>query len=130
MLAEKLKDLIEELEINDLLQLHNNYCSEVNGFDDYIYSMDDLDEVCSGQDAFWIACRVYYGEFNPNDDYLQFNGYGNFISFGAYGVKEYVYIDDIVDYIIEHNDSLYNDDIQNLLDEYETEETEETETEV
>jgi hypothetical protein len=107
------------MDISELLQLHNNYCDAVNGFDDYIYSMDDLNELCSGQDAFWITCRVFYGEFNPNDDYLTFNGYGNFISFNEWKAKDYIYTDDIIDYIIDNNDSLYNDEIQDLLDEYE-----------
>ena len=121
MLNEKLSAIINEMDISDLLQLHNNYCDSVNGFDDYIYSMDDLDELCSGQDAFWITCRVFYGDFNPNDEYLKFSAYGNFISFNEWGAKDYIYIDDIIAYIIDNNDSLYNDEIQELLNEYESE---------
>lgn len=70
-----------------------------NGYliDDRYYTMDELDELFSGQSPLEILQRSYfghdedtwttdsygnknYGEFNPNRDYFRFNGYGNLVS--------------------------------------------------
>lgn len=125
MLKEKIIECINDMETMDIIQLHNEYCDATNGYDDQIYSMDDFEEICSGQDAYWVACRVFYGDFDPNDEYIMFTAYGNFRTLNEYNVDEYIYTDDIADYIADNNDSLYNDDIQDILDEYESKETNE-----
>lgn len=116
MLKEKLLACIDEMDAGDLIALHNEYCGAVNDCDRYIYSMDDLDMLCNGKDAFWIACRTYFGDFNASDDYIAFNGYGNFETLNDYNLKSYIFADDIADYIARNNDSLYNDDIQDIID--------------
>ena len=121
MLKTKIIECINEMDTDELIQLHNEYCDAVNDLDSYIYSMDDFEILCSGQSAEWIACRIFYGSFNPNNEYVMFNGYGNFISACDYSIKEHIYIDDIAGYIIRSNDSLYNDDIQEILDDEEVE---------
>ena len=118
-LKEKILECIGNMDTSDLIQLHNNYCDAVNGFDNYIYSMEDLDMLCDCKDAHWIACRIFYGDFNPNDDYITFNGYGNFVSLDDYNVGFHIFADDIADYVVEKEDSLYNDEIQDILDEME-----------
>lgn len=116
-MKEKIIAYIEEMETVDLIQLHNEYCMEVNTSDNYIFSMDDLDMICQGQDAYWIACRTYFGEFNANDDYIMFDGYGNFRTLNEYNAKHYIYIDEIADYIISNNNSLCDDEILDILEE-------------
>lgn len=66
--------------------------SEINGYNgafEYLiaYDMDSLDDFMHGQDAHFIACRVYFGDFNPTDDYFNFDGYGNLVS---YNEREYM----------------------------------------
>ena len=118
-LKEKLQELFKEMSISDLVNVHREYCDATNCFDDEIYSMDDFDEVIGEQEPWWIACRIFYGDFNPNDDYFTFNGYGNLKSLNSYNASEYIYINDIIDHIIENHDALYNDEIEAILDEYE-----------
>lgn len=118
-MKEKLKELFEEMSLSDLLSVHREYCQATNCFDDEIFDMDMFDEIMHGQDPWWIACRIFYGDFNPNDDYFTFNAYGNLKSINEYNIKDYIYIDDIIDHIIDNNDALYNDDIQAILDEFE-----------
>lgn len=125
MLKERIVGCINEMETTDLIQLHNEYCDAVNGYDNHIYHMDDLDLLCEGQDAHWIACRAIFGDFNANDDYIMFDGYGNFRTLNDYNVNNYIYAEDIADYITENNNPLYNDDIQDILDEHESKETNE-----
>lgn len=77
----------------------------------------------------WLN-RFYYGSdeystdegsANPNRNYFTFNAYGNVISFdyiyNSY-TKEFNHmdIDELIDYIIENDDSLFNDDIQEILE--------------
>ena len=121
---EKILELLEEMNESDLLSVYREYLDAVNGYDDYIYSIDEFDEILTGQTPEWIACRIFYGDFNPNIEYFKFDGYGNLQSVYSYELKEYIYIDDIADYIIENNDSLYNDEIQEILDEMEGAENE------
>lgn len=75
---------------NDCIESLDSY----NGYlgDDRYYSMDELDELYSGESATEILQRAFYGydedtsteeshtEFNPNRDYFRFNGYGNLVS--------------------------------------------------
>ena len=95
-----LKNIIEYFEenedvFNDCIEDLDSY----NGYlgDDRYYSMDELDELYSGQDATEILMRAFYGydaetwhtdshgekeygPFNPNRDYFTYNGYGNLVS--------------------------------------------------
>ena len=116
---EKIIDLIQEMNKADAVALHNEYCYETNNFDDEIFDIDRLDEICSGQDAYWLACRIFYGDFNPNYDHFKFNGYGNLQSIAPYNVFVYIDETEIADYIIENDNDLYNNDIRYILDEIE-----------
>ena len=72
---------------------------------------------------------TYYGNYNYNDDYVRFNGYGNLESFDEYAKNEEIKdnIDDIVDNLIEYYDfiEIYNEELQELLEEENEEEEEE-----
>lgn len=41
------------------------------------YDMDEFDEFMSNYTPMEIAQMIYFGEFNPNDEYFRFNAYGN-----------------------------------------------------
>ena len=58
-----------------LLQHMNGYdgCFEEATY----YDMDEFNEFMSNYTPMEIAQMIYFGEFNPNDDYFRFNGYGN-----------------------------------------------------
>ena len=45
------------------------------------YDMGDFDEFMDGYTPMEIAQMIWFGEFNPNDAYFCFNGYGNLESF-------------------------------------------------
>ena len=65
---------------------------------------------------------TYYGNYNYNDDYVKFNGYGNIDSYSEYERIEEIKdnIDDIVNYLVEHYEYMeINDEVlENLLEEY------------
>ena len=120
-IKEVLNNMIENMEIKELLQIHNEYCVNSNHFDDYIYNMDQIDEELEGCTPHRIACMTYYsGKFCPAHSYFWYNGYGNLES-SDYPLDK-IYIDDIADYIYQTENSLLNSDIQDILDETEEEE--------
>ena len=61
---------------------------------------------------------TYYGDYNYNDEYVKFNGYGNIDSYTEYERIEEIKdnIDDIVDNLIEYYYNIYiNEELENLL---------------
>lgn len=116
-MRDRIIELLEDMSNEELLNIHREYIYASECYDDEIFSIDRIDEICEGQDAYWIACRAYYGDFRPADPYFKFDGYGNFKSLCEFEIKEYIDIEEITDYIIDNNNALYNDDIQEILDE-------------
>ena len=69
---------------------------------------------------------TFYGDYNYNDDYVRFNGYGNLESFSEYDMIEEIkaYIEEIVENLIEYKDNICISDgnLEELLEEEEEEE--------
>lgn len=120
---EKIKEILDNMNDGNLLCINNEYCYATNNYDDEIFDMCMFDEQCEGMTPTDIAQRIFYGDFRPCDAYFKYNGYANFESFDY--PLDHVYTEDIASYIDDHEDSLFNDDIQEVLDEYEEEEEEE-----
>lgn len=120
----------KDIVINEIIKLFTedeevfNNCIEdldsYNGYlgDDRYYNMDELKEFYYNADVMDLINRVYYGysedetytdehgqikhcQFNPNQDYFRYNGYGNLVSawYKDYMVflNEY-FIDDLLQY--------------------------------
>lgn len=131
-MEEKILEVLKGMDDNAIISIWNEYCDKCNMYDDRVYYMEELDDIFYGQDVTYILNRAFFGHdqwseesaFNPNRAYFTFNGYGNLISLDWVSYNEYadsfgdcIDIDALVDYIVENNDSLYNDEIQNVLDE-------------
>lgn len=123
-MEEKIRELIDGMGNEDLRNLWNEYCDSANRMDDWIYDMSEFDEQCSGMTPTKVVQSVLCGDFRTNDNYFCYNGYANFESFDfvADGKNSPFYIDELIDYIIENEDSLMNDDIAEILAEEEDEE--------
>lgn len=117
---EVIENALRKMSTEDIIAIHNAYCDASNNMDDYIYSMSDFDEVMYGVSPWKVARCCYFGEsFNPCRDYFRFNGYANLESFDyAPGGNSGVYTYDIAEYIDKNEDALYNDTIQDILDEF------------
>ena len=130
---ERIMDVLKEMDDSELVSVWNEYCYATNRYDDEIldaYSMEEWIE--NAEDKISLLNRFYFGHddmdengsANPNRNYFTFNGYGNVISFdyiyNSYTNEfNYIYVNDLIDYIIENEDSLCNDDIQDILDDAE-----------
>jgi len=65
---------------------------------------------------------VQYGDYNINDDYVGFDGYGNLVSFNY---REYIdelksEVEEIVELLVEYHSEIYiSDELKELIDKYE-----------
>jgi hypothetical protein len=118
---DKIVAILEDMNTPEIIAIHNEYCDATHNMDDYVYYMEDFDEVMHGMTPWEIARCCFYGhEFCPAHDYFRFNGYANLESFDfAPEGNSGIYISDIADYIERSEDALFNDDIQSILDEEE-----------
>ena len=74
---------------------------------DYI-DMELFNEYMMDSEPTWIAERIFYGDFNPNDDYFQFNAYGNLVSYDLWDVNAEIedYIGEVIDALVEYKDHI------------------------
>lgn len=73
-----IRNYVEHLIGDDLEQLLQHMNAYDGCFEEATYyDMDEFDEFMSNYTPMKIAQMIYFGEFNPNDDYFRFNGYGN-----------------------------------------------------
>lgn len=117
MLKEELMELIEGMDINEQYSIFCEYCEKSGYYDNRPESMIFFDDLCSGMTPTEIL-ETYSDVVNC--DYFYFNGYGNPDSWE--GIETNSSIEEVVYYIIENDDDLYNGDIRDLLDEYVEEE--------
>ena len=112
----KLVDYINSMNDDEIVELHNCYCESAECEDDHIYSMYELDELLAGRTPTDILSMGFYGDFRPTHDFFWFNGCGNLES-ADYATDMPIFASDIADYILSEEDSLGNDEIQEILDE-------------
>ena len=112
---QKIVDYINGMGIEEKIALHNTYCDAANYMDDCIYAMDDMEEILDGVDKWELARMVQFGDFDCTKEFWGFNGYGNLVSYDAWELP--IYAEDIADYVLLKEDSLGNDEIQEILDE-------------
>ena len=109
---ETTRDVVNEL------NLYNN-CLD---FLDYYY-VEDLDEYLEGYAPTEILNKMFYGDFNPNNDYFKFNVYGNLESYNEWElVEEYeIYIDEIIEALLNNMDyvGIYDDKLKEMIEAYE-----------
>ena len=110
-----LVDYINSMNTDAIVELHNSYCEAAGHEDDRIYSMYELDELLEGRTPTDILSMGFYGDFRPHHDFFWFNGYGNLKS-ADYIAYMPIFAIDIANYILSKEDSLGNDEIQEILD--------------
>ena len=127
MKKENLLNEIKGLLLNDLDTL-KDAVRELNSWNaclDYldVYNNDDefFDMFFEGKPA-ELARAIYYGDFNYNDEYIKFNGYGNLETFSKYDYEELLEenIEEITENLIEYAEyiSINNEELDDLLSQY------------
>lgn len=122
-MEEKIKEYVESLTNEEKRSLWNEYCNADNRADDWIYNMSEFDDINEGKTPSDIALNICYGDFRATDNYFWFDGYGNFESSDCIdNDSSPFYVDELVDYIIENDNDLYDDNIREILEEEDEEE--------
>ncbi|MDO4800926.1 MAG: hypothetical protein Q4A15_02050 [Prevotellaceae bacterium] len=111
-----IKEYLYSLNDDELVNVHNAYCDNYGCMDDYIFNMEDIEDILYGTDKWELLRMAFYGNFNPNDDYFGFNGYGNLISFGyAENLHGYISFEDLADYAVNNDCMLEDTTIYEIL---------------
>lgn len=94
---------LEEMNDTDLVEVHNTCCMIVND-NDGIIQYNDLEGLQmllgDGEGYLSIACRVFYGSYNPNHEYVKLDGYANLDSFDD--PTDHICNSDMIDTIMEN----------------------------
>ena len=106
---EAIRNYVEQLTGDDLAQL----LQHMNGYDGCFeestyYDMDSFDEIMSNCMPMEIAQRIFFGDFNPNDEFFRFNAYGNLES--AERADVVAGAEDLEEDIIDHLVTCYSGD--------------------
>jgi hypothetical protein len=115
-------EFLNNLDVDNLIIVHRDYCDAVNCFDDEISCIEDFEDVLCGLNAFEVACRVTYGDFYPAAPYFRFNAYGNIQSIWESEIYEYIDVDLIADYAVENNVNFDYEEIAEILNSEQEEE--------
>ena len=107
-----LRDVVRELDgWNGCLDYLNVYNNDEEFFD--IFFANNPAEV---------ARAIYYGDFNYNDEYIKFNGYGNLETLSEYDYEELLKenVEEVIDCLIEYVEhiSIDNEELDDLLSQY------------
>ena len=127
MKKEMLLNEIKGLLLNDLDTL-KDVVSELNAWNACL----DYLEVYENDEEFFnmffenkpaeVARAIYYGDFNYNDNYIKFNGYGNLKTYSEYGYEKLLKenIAEIIECLIEYVESIsiYDEKLYELLSQY------------
>lgn len=123
--AEK-RDIVEgavdNLSENELLNIWNDYCDCNNYYDDKVYYVDELDELCYSMKPTEIISR--YGDldgFEYFTDGVYTEGSNDLLDLIDYGA--------LIDYIIDNEEDFDNSDIADALEEIEEDDDDEEEDE-
>ena len=74
------------IELLEMVQEVNSYNGGLEHLE--FYDMDCFNEIMCGLEPDELARRIFFGDFNPNHEYFEFNGYGNLESLSEYDLEK------------------------------------------
>ena len=73
---------IEAMSNEEQMEIHNQYCENVNNMDNQIfYNDEEFFEMCFSDRITDLVRAISYGDFEPNQEFIKFDGYGNLETF-------------------------------------------------
>ena len=116
-----MKNKIRELLVSDmgLTRVVVNELNWYNGSLEFleVYDMEEFNQFMEECEPTEIANKIFYGEFNPNDEYFRFDAYANLESLDEYDLHEdyKIYMTEIIDALINNYEDLDIED-ERLID--------------
>ena len=116
---ERFTDVFSELGDYEQVTIFNEWAYRIG--EEPINDMGEFDDLMHGWKPIDIALRIHFGDFNPNDSWFWFDGYGNLES--GYFVNDRIecFMEDMVGWYEEHKDVLtcVCSDMEQILEEEE-----------
>lgn len=113
-----IKQYIDEMDVLDL----RDVVIAVNTWDGYFdwlawEDMDNLNDILCGLEPSEIIDKVMYGDFNSNDDYFKFDGYGNLETCSELDMENELdeYRDEIAEYLPDFQGDVWDATLQELI---------------
>ncbi len=128
---ERVKDILALCDDDTLIALHNHYSQEICGSGDAIYHNAEEFFSIYFSDVLEAVRAVCFGEYRYQDEYVQFNGYGNlettnnpedWFDFGELATELLEDPDGELMSLLSDYDNNAHDEIIELLEEVEKEE--------
>ena len=114
--------LLNNMEVTREVVNELNSWDECLDFLEVLY-MEDLDYYLEGHTPSEILNKMFYGDFNPNDDYFRFDAYANLESLNEWDLEEEykMYIDEIIEALLNNIDyvGIYDDKLKEMIEAYE-----------
>ena len=79
----EIREILEDMDRDDLVQLHNEYTEKSNNYDDRIFPMFEFEELVAAERPFMEVYRQLNSDFDINDEYFWYDGYANISTGGA-----------------------------------------------
>lgn len=120
MTFEKFEEIFKTLDDSEKVELWNELCDDYR-YEETLFSMDELDDLLGGRKPSELLTMVH-ADFNYNDDYFYFDGYGRLCSvnyleiFFSQGrgdiweIYEWLKDNDKLQEFAEENDPDYNEE--------------------
>lgn len=81
-MKEQIIEIINNMTSDQLVELNNKYCEELNYSDSDIYNNDeDFFNTFFRNEPMEVVRATFYGDYDFTHDYVIFNGYGNLETF-------------------------------------------------
>ena len=111
---EIIENAVDNLNESDLMYIWNEYCDYNNYYEDKVYYVSELDELCYGMKPTEIISRyVDLDSFEYFTDGVYTEGSNDLLDLIDYGA--------LIDYIIDNEEDFDNSDIADALEEIEEE---------
>lgn len=109
-----IENAVDNLNKSDLMYIWNEYCDYNNYYDDRVYYVSELDELCYSMKPTEIISRYgYLDGYEYFTDGVYTEGSNDLLALIDYGA--------LIDYIIDNEEDFDNSDIADALEEIEEE---------
>ena len=102
--------VVNDLNENDLIELHNAYCQAISNHDNEIFQNDeDFFETFFQNASYSLVQRIFYGDYNFSHEWIKFDGYGNLETiWNRNGILDCMeYPETIADYVFDNPQEFY-----------------------
>ena len=95
-------EALKQMSDDEIVEVYRIYCEYNNYMDDFVYRMEELNEVLGNIKPLSLAKKIFFGKFNPEEKYFYYDGSCDLVSFNSpTETTSPIYIGEIADCIID-----------------------------